>query len=320
VTIRTLTAAAAVVALVGIVGADPAEAAGRKRATASAPAPVADAQGYVPLRKGQRIPDGVDRVLVVNRKGVPLRSRRAVVLREYKVRPGDTVRTVAYRFSTAPLSVAKANGLQWDPAGTPLPEGEKVKVPVRYRPASGFSRAVRLKSGPGVRSERRYTTWGRPYVVALLKDAFRAMHRLWPGRHPGIVGSLSRLGGGRLRPHKSHRAGRDIDIGYFTFEAERKYWGAPRLHQIDYARLWFFIDRLERSGQLAAIYMSPRIQYRLHRYALTRAGAAPERLNVMFQYPCARGARKTLIRHSRGHRDHMHIRFDSPEDLSELSS
>lgn len=275
--------------------------------------------GYVPVRRGRRAPRDVNHVLVVDGKGAPIRSRRAIFVREYTVKPGDTIRTVAYRYSTSPLAIARANDIDWDGRGTPLPAGEKLSVPVRYRAASGFARAVRLRTGAGVRAERSSTTWGRPYVIALLTDAFRAMHRLWPDRHPGIVGSLSRLGGGKLRPHKSHRAGRDIDIGYFTVESERKHWGVPRLHQIDYARLWFFVDRLERSGQLAAVYMSPGIQYRLHSYARAR-GARPERLKTMFQFPCARGARTTLIRHSRGHRDHMHIRFGSPADVDELSS
>lgn len=230
------------------------------------------------------------------------------------------MRSVAYRYSASPLAVANANGLRFDPDGTPLPEGEKIQVPVRYRPASGFAHAARLRTGPGVRAERSRTTWGRPYVIALLNDAFRSMHQRWPNRHPGIVGSLSRLGGGRLRPHRSHRAGRDIDIGYFTKEATRKFWGVPGYNDIDYARLWHFVDRLESSGQVAAIYMAPHIQVRLYYYAVTRGRADQKRLDTMFQYPCAKGAKRTLIRYSRGHRDHMHIRFDSPEDLDELTS
>ena len=322
----------ALVALAAMFVCTPSFAASKK--IAASPAPAADStaaptasealkrtkDGYVKVPRGHRAPKAVDRVLVVNRRGEPVQSRRAIFIRKTTVKPGDSLRSISYRYSTSPLAVAHANGLEFDAEHNPLPVGAEMEVPVRYRAASGFARAVRLCTGPGVRAERRRTTWGRPYVIGLLNDAFSAMHRLWPNRHPAIVGSLSRLGGGRLRPHKSHRAGRDIDIGYFTRDAERKSWGVPHLANIDYERLWFFVDRLEKSGQLAAIYMSPRIQYRLHHYALTRAGANPERLKTMFQYPCARGARKTLIRHSRGHRDHMHIRFDSPADLNELSS
>jgi len=156
-------------------------------------------------------------------------------------------------------------------------------------------------------------------MVRSLRDAFAAMHRYWPGRHPLIVGNLSRLGGGRLHPHKSHRAGRDIDIGYPTRDVNRKYWGWPTLKEIDYERLWFFIDRLEQSGQVAAMYMHPSIQRRLYSFALIQAGAEPSRLKSMFQYPASKGIKRTLIRHSPGHRDHVHIRFESKGDLRELN-
>ncbi len=280
---------------------------------------VIDRRWFVKLVRGKTPEAGTDHVIVTNSKGVPLRSRKAIKLVGYKTRDNETIRSVAYRAATSPEVIAHANGLEWDPEGTPLPPGLTLKVPLRYRSASGFATAVRLTTGPGVLARRDRTGWGRPYMVRLLRDAFHATHRRWPNRHPAVVHDLSRLGGGSLRPHKSHRAGRDIDIGYFTREADRKHWGSPRLNDIDYARLWFFVDRLERSGQLAAIYMSPRIQRRLYRYALERAGAAPERLKPMFQYPAAKGARRTLIRQSPGHRDHLHMRFDCPADLEELA-
>ena len=264
---------------------------------------VIDRRWFVKLVRGATPAAGTDHVIVTNHKGQPLRSRKAIKLIQYKTRDNETIRSVAYRAATSPEVIAHANGLEWDPEGTPLPPGLALKVPLRFRSASGFSTAVRLTTGPGVLARRDRTGWGRPYMVRLLRDAFHATHRRWPNRHPAVVHDLSRLGGGSLRPHKSHRAGRDIDIGYFTREPERAHWGSPNLNDIDYARLWFFIDRLERSGQLAAIYMSPRIQRRLYRYALERAGANPERLEPMFQYPAAKGSRRTLIRHAPGHRE-----------------
>ncbi len=281
---------------------------------------VIDRRWFVKLAKGKTPPPGIDHVIVTRRDGKPLVSRKAIKLVGYTTKKDETIRSVAYRAATSPEVIAHANGLQWDPEGVPLPPGLKLQVPLRYRSASGFSTAVRLTTGPGVLARREQRAgWGRPYMVRLLRDAFHAMHRRWPNRHPAVVHDLSRLGGGTLRPHKSHRAGRDIDIGYFTREADRKHWGYPGLNDIDYARLWFLVDRLERSGQVAAIYMAPRIQRRLYRYARERAGADPERLEPMFQYPAAKGARRTLIRHSPGHRDHLHMRFDCPADLEELA-
>lgn len=274
---------------------------------------------FVRLPKGSRPDVGIDHVVVTNHKGKAVRSRKALKLVRYVTKDDETIRSVAYRSASSPETVAHINGLQWEPEGVPLPPGLTLRVPVRFRAASGFSDAVRLTSGPGVLARRSHTGWGRPYMVRLLRETFHAMHRRWPNRHPAVVHDLSRLGGGSLRPHKSHRAGRDIDIGYFTRERDREHWGRPSLKDIDYARLWFVIDRLERSGRAAAIYMSPSIQRRLYHYAINRAGADPERLNSMFQYPAAKGAKRTLIRHSPGHRDHIHMRFDSAADFEELA-
>ena len=271
------------------------------------------------VRRGQRPPAGTDRVVVTNRRGEPLRSRRSVRYNQIVTKAGDSLRSIAYRYSVAPLVLATANDLQWNPDDVVLPAGMSLRVPIRYRAADTFGVAERLLSGPGVHSERRWSNWGRPHVVRLLANAFRESYKRWPQRHPAVAGSLSRLGGGKLHRHKSHRAGRDIDIGYYTTQSERTMWGRPALDAIDYERTWFLIDYLERTGQVAAIYMSPRIQVRLHAYAL-RQGADPKRLETLFQYPAAHGAKRTLIRYSRGHRDHLHMRFAHPADLEELSS
>lgn len=274
---------------------------------------------FVEARKGSNPPPGTDHAVALNWQGKPVRPQKSARMTRYVTKDDDTIRSVAYRSASSPMAVAKANGLEWDSDGVPLPPGLELKVPQRFAPATGFSRAVRLTTGPGVLARRSNTGWGRPYVVRLLRDAFHAMHRRWPNRHPIVAHDLSRLGGGRLPPHKSHRGGRDIDIGYPTREPDREHWGQPPLDQIDYARLWFVIDRLEQSGLMAAIYMSPRIQVRLYAYAVGEAGADPARLAPMFQYPAGPAGRNTLIRHSPGHRDHLHMRFESPEDLEVIA-
>lgn len=285
----------------------------------SAPAPTAEQAEPVEARRGARLPEDVEAGRAIGRNGAPVRSRRAVYLRKHKVAEGETVRSIAYRFCTSPRALAGLNEIRWDRQGTELPAGEVLQVPIRYRSASGFSEALRLQTGPGVRVDRPHHAWGRPFVIRLLADTFGQMHRRWPDRHPLIVHDISRFGGGRIGRHKSHRAGRDIDIGYPTKQAEREGWGVPALDSIDYERLWFVVERFEHSGLTAAIYMSPRIQRRLHAYA-TSQGVGEERLRLLFQYPAAKGAKTTLIRHSPGHRDHLHVRFASPDDMDELQS
>lgn len=269
--------------------------------------------------RGARLPDDIDHGVALDGRGNPVRSRKAVFVRYAVAAKGELLRSIAYRYSTSPRALAYLNDIRWDQEGTELVEGEKLSVPVRYRSASGFAEAKRLETGPGVRVDRPHSSWGRPYVIALLGATFQATHRLWPGRHPLIIHDISRFGGGRIGGHKSHRAGRDIDIGYPTREPERLGWGVPGLDTIDYERLWFIIDNIERSGYTAAIYMSPAIQRRLHAYAEGQ-GVPAERRALLFQYPAAKGQKTTLIRHSKGHRDHFHVRFCSPAEFEELSS
>jgi hypothetical protein len=270
------------------------------------------------VKRGQKPPSRARYVVLVDSDGHPIQTRIRGYAKEHAVREGETVRSIAYRYATSPRAVAMINEMPWRGGNMPLQAGSTIKVPVRSAAADRFAENMRLESGPGVHSERR-TNWGRPRVVRLLREAFAAIHRRWPERHPAVCGSLSRFGGGRLRPHRSHRDGSDIDIGYFTRQHDRNGWGVPPLGAIDYERLWAFVDLLERSGEVAQIYMSPRIQRQLYRYARSR-GASERRLKTMFQYGDGRRPKVTMIRHSRGHRDHLHIRFETADKIEELRS
>ena len=288
-------------------------------ATAMEPAVETGGDDLIRARRGAQLPETIEHGVAVDSSDSELRSRRAVYVRPYKVAEGETVRSIAYKFCTSPKALAALNAVRWTDEGVTLTAGETVEVPIRFRSANAFSRGARLASGAGVRVDRPHHAWGRPYVISMLRDAFAALDRTFPGRHPLIIHDISRFGGGKLGGHKSHRAGLDIDIGYPTREANREGWGQPALASIDYERLWFVVERLERTGQVAAIYMSPGIQRRLHAHAVMQ-GADPKLLQVLFQYPAAHGAKTTLIRHAKGHRDHLHIRFASPEDLPEFTS
>ena len=235
----------------------------------------------------------------------------------YVSQAGDTLRSVAYRYCTSPVMVAMANGIAFDPAKDEvLRVGTKVKVPIAFRAPTGFQDGVQLMSGPGVESNKLERNYGRPHFVARVRAALLELHKRWPTRHPAMIGALSRPGGGRLGHHKSHRSGQDVDIGYFTTEAKRKEWGTPPLNQIDYQRLWFFIDTVERTGVAAAIYMAPGIQRGLYRYAVSQ-GVPESRLRTLLQFG-PKNVKGSLIRNEAGHRDHFHLRLLCPEDFIEM--
>lgn len=267
------------------------------------------------------LPDIADEEDVPNEKSTftPRAQRRTTYLAAYTAKTGDTVRKVAYRYCTSPAFVAAANRLPLEHGrDTPLRPGQQIQVPVAFGAPSGFGEGEQLTQGPGIAPTRKdNTNWGRPHVVQSLRQVFRELHKRWPNRHPALVGSLSRPGGGKLGRHKSHRSGQDVDIGYFTYAANRAQWGRPAVSEIDYQRTWFMIDWLEKTGNVAAIYMAPAIQRKLYAWAKDH-GEDESRLQHMFQYGPKGSRGDTLIRNTPGHRDHFHLRMLFVEDFQDV--
>ncbi len=244
--------------------------------------------------------------------------RKSTRLAMYVAKNGDTIRAVAYRYCTSPVLLAMSNNLPFDAkSDLPLKPGTQLTVPIAFRAPSGLHEAVQLLSAPGIESGKPESNWGRPHFVQQLRNLLIDMSKHWPNRHPALVGSLSRSNGGRLGHHKSHRSGQDVDIGYFTYEANRKGWGNPGLKEIDYQRMWYFIDTVERSGLGAAMYMAPQVQRSLYQYA-AQQNVAESRLRTIFQYGPKGGHGDTLIRFAPGHRDHFHVRMLCPEDFKDM--
>ncbi|MFK7987234.1 MAG: penicillin-insensitive murein endopeptidase [Sandaracinaceae bacterium] len=86
-----------------------------------------------------------------------------------------------------------------------------IGVPDRGRLRNG----VALTSTPALRiREGRSARYGTAELVGLLRRSARAVHAAHPGPRL-LVGDLSRERGGHLRPHRSHRSGRDADVSFY---------------------------------------------------------------------------------------------------------
>ena len=216
----------------------------------------------------------------------------------------------------SPAAVAVRNALPFDGQHDPaLKTGQVLTLPISAGAPIGFKEGEQLITGPGISAMKTDdSNWGRPEMVQLLRTAFREMNKRWPQKHPVLIGSLSKPGGGRLGHHKSHRSGQDVDIGYLCNSANRDRWGKPSVDEIDWQRMWFVVDSLERSGQLAAIFMAPQLQRKLYQYA-AQHGEVEARLEHLFQYGPKGSHGDTLIRQAAGHRDHFHVRFITARDV-----
>ena len=157
---------------------------------------------------------------------------------------------------------------------------------------------------------RKGRNYGTPEMIEALVLAVDAVHEKHPGAHPLVTGDLSRKEGGKLSPHLSHQSGRDADVGYyFHTHVQPRWFRKASEDSLDVPRTWTFVASLLADAKVEYIFMDYRLQKLLYEYARDKMGHTPGDLLRHFAYPRGRGARVAIIRHLKGHRDHMHIRF-----------
>lgn len=148
------------------------------------------------------------------------------------------------------------------------------------------------------------------YVAEWLVESFEAMHERHPGALRVEIRDASRRGGGRLREHRSHQSGRDIDIAYLRHRCPDGVCGHhwTRASELDAEATWTLIHHWIERGLVEYVFVDHALQAPL--YAAARAaGASRAELSEWFQYPRAQDVRHGIIRHVPRHADHLHVRF-----------
>jgi murein endopeptidase len=167
-----------------------------------------------------------------------------------------------------------------------------------------------LPEGPGWRLRtHRPRTYGTTNAITALVDAFSEFTERYPDGPKIRVGELARRTGGRVPPHRSHRTGRDIDIGYIfrgIDDGEHR-WQYMNARNFDAEKNWALIDSLLKTGQVQTIYISKSLQKLLHKEAQKHLDE--EQLAALFEYPRTPNSPHAVIQHWRGHSNHMHVRF-----------
>ncbi|WP_437482295.1 penicillin-insensitive murein endopeptidase [Sorangium sp. So ce1014] len=150
--------------------------------------------------------------------------------------------------------------------------------------------------------------WGTRETIDALDRTIGEVHRQFPGSPKLYIGHISDRDGGHLSPHKSHQAGRDVDISYFL-DARHRWYQRATAANLDRERTWAFVRALVTESDVELILIDTSVQRLLKEHAL-KIGEDKGWLDDVFQY----GSRKPrpLIRHARGHANHIHIRFYSP--------
>ena len=152
-------------------------------------------------------------------------------------------------------------------------------------------------------------TWATSETIAAIQTVVETVCELFPDTPPIAVGDISDADGGRLKRHKTHQGGRDVDFGFY-YKAGKGSWFVPGTSlNLDLARNWALVRALLFRTDVEAILLDNSIQRSLYRYALG-LGESKEWLDRVFQF--SRGSREALIQHVAGHRTHYHVRFFNP--------
>ncbi len=201
------------------------------------------------------------------------------------------------------------------PTGRPV----RLEFPRRAR-SIGQTNGGRLEAGrclrpegPGFVQRNPTTACGTDDTVLLLMFALGEVLREYPDTPPVVIGALSRPEGGPQKPHRSHQSGRDVDVGLYAVN------GRPLSHfvelpvaEIDFEKTFFLMANLLATGRVTLILVNYSLQPQLYR-AAQAMGYDERQLAWIFQYPRGSKVKAGIIRHSRGHKRHFHVRFACPD-------
>ena len=176
--------------------------------------------------------------------------------------------------------------------------------------AGTLSGGVTLSAGSHYTTKASSLSWGTTKTVRLIQQAIADYRKRSKGGPKVHIGDISRKGGGPFPPHKSHQHGRDVDVGYvLTGEHEDTVrFIKAKESNFDAMRSYRLIKAFIDTNEVRYIFMDYSVQKMLYEYAKSK-GVSEDTLSELFQYPRGKGAGRGIIRHSKGHVDHFHVRF-----------
>jgi len=183
------------------------------------------------------------------------------------------------------------------------PGGLSVGRPHRGR----IINAVQLPESPSYSRGAGRLLWGSTYTVENLMRAFAEFRHDTGFEHEIIVGSISKRNGRRLPPHKSHQSGRDVDIRLPLLPHVPR-TKEPNPDEIDWYATWGLIKALGETDAVTVIFLDADLHRRVYEAARTM-GESRDTLADYLIFPQWRPKSDPLVRHSRGHDEHIHVRF-----------
>lgn len=200
----------------------------------------------------------------------------------------------------------------------PLRPGEGPDIPESFDvPEGGLSvgkpqrgrikGAVQLPESPLYSRGIRRLLWGSSYTIEQLQVAFANFRHDTGFEHKIVIGSISKRGGRTLPPHKSHQSGRDVDIR-LPLLAHVPDTSRPNPDEVDWYATWGLIKALGATDAVTVVFLEADLHRRVYEAARTM-GESRDTLADYLTFPQWRPKAAPLVRHSRGHNKHIHVRF-----------
>ncbi|TKC98097.1 penicillin-insensitive murein endopeptidase [Polyangium fumosum] len=150
--------------------------------------------------------------------------------------------------------------------------------------------------------------WGTQETVDAIARSIEKVAAEHPGAPPLAIGHISSKKGGHLSPHRSHQSGRDVDLGYYHNPPKTTFVRATESN-LDLERTFAFVKTIVSESDVELVLIDTAVQRLLVAHAL-RKGEDEAWLDQVFQ---VRGKHpRPVVRHARGHGNHLHVRYVSP--------
>lgn len=155
--------------------------------------------------------------------------------------------------------------------------------------------------------------YGTKEAIDQLIRCIDAVHERYPKSPKLIIGDWSARRGGRLKPHKSHQSGRDVDVSYY-YTTKTGWYAHANAKNLDRPRTWAFVKALLTKADVEMILIDTSIQKLLRDHAIA-AGEDRAFVDRVFQVA---GEKQGFapVRHASGHATHIHVRFRSAEAVA----
>jgi murein endopeptidase len=181
--------------------------------------------------------------------------------------------------------------------------------------AGRLQHATELPPGDGYVIRHPSRAFGTATTIELVERAIGETLEAFPDEHPLAIGDISAQSGGPISQHRSHQAGRDIDVGLFYSEQPAGY-PDNFIHATEdnldipatFKLLESFVDTEDDDGGVQMIFLDYDVQGILYNWAIDH-GVSERRLGHIFQYAHGRDSSEGVVRHWPAHDNHMHVRF-----------